>query len=133
MGPRPLLVEEQHSTVRTEARTGELRRVRARRAGDVEDRAARGEAADELHRVAILADHETATRADADVVGTVHHVLRRRLEDQRQLAGVGAGWPILPDLARPRVATLRSVEVDRAVGVEAALETLEDRGAEGLA
>jgi hypothetical protein len=71
------------------------------RAHEVEDLAVAGEPAQELRAAAVLADHQPAARAHADVVRRVEHRRARRLEDEHELAAVGVDRAVLPHLPAP--------------------------------
>lgn len=67
--------------------------------GKGEDAPVRRQTAQVLrHRLAILAQEQTATRANDDIVRTVEYERRGRLKNQLQRL---SAWIVLPDLAEP--------------------------------
>ena len=78
------------------------------------------------HRV--LAEHQAATRAGADIIRAVEHVVIRRLHHK----GEGLGRRVVrPHLAEPHVAPIGRYEEDLTISVPASLEPPESCAAGG--
>ena len=113
-----LQVDEERPAIGTEAGAGELADVQEV-PGEGEDLPRRRQPPEVRRAGVVFADEDPAPGAHREVVRTGEHVLRRRLEDERERL---LFRHVPPDLAQLRVAPVRRVEVDAPVRVPAALE-----------
>jgi hypothetical protein len=130
---RALDVDEEDVALRREARPRELRVEVV--AGELVHLAPRSQSHDPVDPVSVLGEPDVAPRRHDHVVGTLHLIGVRRLEEQ--LEDVAAALLLLADpsaarneaehLAEPRLAARSVVEPERSAGEVAAFEAVELR------
>src|SRR5262245_54713610 len=120
---RRLNVGEERLAVGAECRACELFALEARQDvfRQIEDLPLPRQTSQVLFVASVLANDQSAMRADAEVVRHVEHGLFGRFEDQFELALVFALRRVLPDLAEPLIAADGRGEIDAVAAVPTSL------------